>query len=189
MLERVEAWVSENRGMAIGVGVLSAVLLWGLFFGEGSPIRAPGSAIQEPSGVELRRLLDAAEAAPPPVQETPEAEARRLVGEYVNKALDEPSNPDAPAMFLAAGNLQMERLNDPREAAGFYARIIYSYPDWEGTSGVYPQLAKAYSLSGQEVERQRLLLDMIAKFPPEAPERQYAEAELGRRDPVPKTRP
>lgn len=189
MWDRAGEWIANNRGAVYGFAVLGAVVLWGLLFGEGSPVREPESALPEQSGVELRQLLDQAESSPPPVAETPEEEARRLVDEYSKKAFDEPAHPDAPAMLLAAGNLQMERLDNPREAAGFYAQVVYNYPQWEGTNGVYPQLAKAYALSGQEEERQRVLQEMIAKFPPEAPERQYAEAELGQRDPAPVTRP
>lgn len=184
MLDKFVEWTSDNRGTAIGIVLLCVVVIWGFLFGEGSPLREPATTVPEPSGVELRQLLDEADATPPPVSETPEAETRRIVDTYAKEAYDAPTHPDAPARLLAAGNLQMERLNNPREAAGYYAQIIYNYPTWEGINGVYPQLAKAYELSGQEAERQRILEEMIAKFPPEAPERQYAEVELGRRDPV-----
>ncbi len=181
MWDQLNDWVSNNRGTAVGAALLVAAVLWGLLFGEGSPIRNPDAAqAPEPQGVELRRILDEAKATPPPVQETPEEEANRLVTEYAKKAFDEPENPDAPAMLLAAGNLHLERLNNPAEAAGFYSQVVYNYPNWEGTPGVYPQLAKALELSGDQVERQRVLQSMIQVFPPESAEHQYAQAELGR---------
>lgn len=178
MWERIVSWWEENRTLGVALWFLVAALLFGLIFGEGSPLRPKVTAEPSPSTAALNKILDEAERNPPPPPETPQEEAKRIVQKYEEEVAAAPEDPDAPVKLVAAGNLYLERMNDPESAAGAYKHVISRYPDWTGAPGAYRQLVKALDLSGNQMERVKVLMEMTEKFPVDSPDYQYAQAQL-----------
>lgn len=181
MWPKVVDWWENNRVIGIGFLCLATAILFGFFFGEGSPLkRGTEAQSSAPDTVGLRKILDEADRRGTPQVETEQEENKRIAGQYEEEAAQDRNAPDSPAKLVAAGNLYLEKLNDAKRAAGCYSVVVSQFPNWEGTAAVYPQLLKAYDLAGMQMERLRLLMQMTERFPPESPEHQYAQSELGK---------
>lgn len=178
MWDKIVTWWEDNRTLGLVLWFLVAALLFGLIFGEGSPLRP--KVIAEPSAdaAALNKILDEAQRNPPPPQETPQQEAQRIAQGYEDDVAAKPDDPDAPVKLVAAGNLYLERMNDPVRAVGCYKLVLSRYPAWTGAPGAYRQLVKALDLSGNQMERVKVLMEMTEKFPVDSPDYQYAQAQL-----------
>lgn len=124
--------------------------------------------------------LSLASSSPLPQPRPNEQEmTRQRIAEYQQRVDAEPKSADAPVLLNAMANLSRQKLGDYKEAARCYELILLDYPDWEMIAKVYPQLAICYEHLGDIKNAQSTYKLMVERFPPESPEHQYAQVQLG----------
>jgi len=125
--------------------------------------------------------LSLASSSPLPQVSRPNEQeaARQRIAEYQQRVDADPKSADAPVLLNAMANLSRQKLGDYKEAARCYELILIDYPNWEMIAKVYPQLAVCYEHLGDIKNAQSTYKLMVERFPPESPEHQYAQVQLG----------
>jgi tetratricopeptide (TPR) repeat protein len=124
---------------------------------------------------EMRARLATAQAQQPP---DPREEMERAIQSHYEKVQQFPDDPEAPALYLAMGNLH-RRLFNYEEAIWAYQQIFVRYPDWDGLPMVYGELASCYEESGDHDNMLRIYMEMMRVFPEESREYRFAQGKLG----------
>jgi len=147
--------------------------------GGGGGEGGPGAAADAPGveGVSFADLLER-EVAPRP---TPEEEVRATIAGHEEAIEAEPDSEMNPSRLSAAGNLYKQKFRDYEKAAEKYELLLADYPGWEGIAKVYPNLISCYEELGKENEIRRVCDEMMAYFPADSSEYEWARDRRGLR--------
>jgi tetratricopeptide (TPR) repeat protein len=104
--------------------------------------------------------------------------AIEVIGAHQKRIEKDRESEEAPALYAAMGNLYRLKVQDYEEAARCYELLLLDYPDWPNIRTVYVQLATCYERLGDWKGVERVYKGMMAKFPKESQEYQYAQAKL-----------
>jgi len=126
---------------------------------------------------------DGPQAAPSPLEPQPprpdDQEVARSQIEKLQETYDaDPKSADAPAALNGMANLNRQKLLNYGEAIRLYELLLLDFPDWEGISRVYPNLATCYERNGDNDGARSVYKRMMEKFPPESQEYLYAKTQL-----------
>ena len=159
-------------GVAIGIGQSAGPTPDGV----GAP--SPENLRQD----ELQAKFDVALAKKNETEPTPCVASTDEVIDAHQERLDELEvnpNPDESAALLnALGNLHKQKKQDHATAARYFEQVIEQYPDWPGINATYHQLIACYTQLEDQESLRILYRKMVAHFPPESNEYEYAQAAL-----------
>ena len=167
--------------VALGVGgMLVAVAIVGALANRGEAVAArPVARLKqsEPrmTQEEMRARLATAQTQQPV---DPREDMKRAIQSHQEAVQQRPDDPEAPALYLAMGNLH-RRLFNYEEAIWAYQQIFVRYPDWDGLPMVYGELASCYEESGDHDNMLRIYMEMMRVFPEDSREHRFACGKLG----------
>ena len=179
---RAAQWLKTNWYVPLLIVGVVVALLVGRSATDPGGAAPPGNAkAGDEDQNALREEFDRAkaqaaarEAAVPEVKTTD-----TIIAEHTAKLEENPEPDDAAALLSALGNLHKQKKQDYAAAARYYEQIIEKYPDWPGIKGVYHQLMTCYSNLDDQGNLRLLYRKMVAVFPPESNEYQFAKDALG----------
>lgn len=115
---------------------------------------------------------------PPPPRPDDQEQAHAKIGKLQDAYDADPKGVDAPAALNGMANLNRQKLMNYDEAIRLYEVLLLDFPDWEGISRVYPNLATCYERKGDNDGARSVYKRMMEKFPPDSQEYLYAQAQL-----------
>jgi tetratricopeptide (TPR) repeat protein len=136
------------------------------------------AADNQTAGEKLPNASDTLQELQRAARPNPEEQARRQIEEYREKLAEEPESEDAPAYYMAMGNLQLQKFSDYEEAAKAYEQVILEFPEWEGVRKAYLQLEACYQKQEDRTGLKWLYEKMVEAFPEESNEYEYATKQL-----------
>jgi len=167
--------VRENWYLAVALVVIAGLVAWKALAPQaGDHSAAVGSAALEAGGASA----GPAPTRPLPVRLSEAEQAQQTITEYQKKLDADPKDPNAPEYLNAMGNLSHQKLRDYKEAARYYELLLNDYPDYPKTTRIYPQLVTCYEQLNDTRGLNWVYREMMAKFPPESQEYQFAKEKM-----------